>query len=555
MNKKFTSLMIVIFLASCATGQVPNNGKKIEAAETSKPTANSSFRNLYKPKMFIGSDLKGQVTTELVLDYSTVVSNINTQEPQWMQQSCSPSGLTLVSGPQSQPLIDASAYSHAITLGDEIVRKKAIWQFYVNETNKAQNAVPLNNYERTKAAREQKAQKERDAGYVTRTGRIDSRKLSEDILKTIGLGKRNPIEERERAEAEIYEKFKQDLAYNRSILEAQEKSILDLEKSYVDRLSSVYEDALKNLTSIDPQNLPMQTMRQFSDFRSRNIYNCINERLAYSVSLSPALKEDYNLTGSPYEKYASRIIALDSNDAIKKLKSSTSSSGIESDFNYLYPTADLKKIAFNTANIGATFKQRRQELVIAERVAYEKEQKRLAAEAVKRAKLRMKNNSTPTLEDIQSAVLKASIERTNGMLKTSHTEIRGSHSYDQIANVLGFEFKVNEMVIDVRNFSCRKEGRNQKCSYDEIYKETPFIFGARFDIKDEKLSKRENKFYWTLEGLVADKDVEVSYYIPPPPSSYSYSSSGSGVREPDVYDKMRNMWDSRRAVGLPTYGN
>ncbi|HOY70233.1 MAG TPA: hypothetical protein PL131_11195 [Methylotenera sp.] len=527
MNKKIISLIYLAALTGCATSGTIQN-KTAESTHTSSNVAtntgltNATLRTLYKPKNSIGRDLKGVVTKEVILDYSAQAPKV--QESSEIQNLCSSSGLVKVTNSEGMSIVDTQAYSQAVALGKEAIQMRAIWKFNIEETNKADQAVPRQRYEQTKAARAQKEQRDQDAGYVTRTGRLDSRKLSKDILRGLGLEKKDPVVERQKAEENAYEEFKRDLDYNRSVLAAQDQQISSIEQNYVSKLSSVYNNALNNLISIPVSSIGTETLKQFSRFRTDNIYECIYARTSSKVSWPSELVNDRSFANSPYEKYATSVVIAGADDAIKKFKASTTSAGIETEFSYLYPTDDLKRVAFNTPAVASVFKARSTQIKAEEQRKYEEQQRRLAEESARQAKLKIKNNSSPSVDDVQRAILKASVEKTNGELKLSHTVITSGYSYDKISNILGYEFKSTEMRIAVENLTCRKEGIKQRCSYDERYKEIPFVFGAAVDVNSEKQVRRNSLFYWTMEGLIAEKAIEVAYYIPPPPSSGTNSS-------------------------------
>lgn len=527
-----TFLFLGIALSGCATGNVQNKSaesvKNNSNATNSSNLANSSFKVLYKPKNAIGRDLKGVVTKEVILDYSAQAPTV--QEAFEVQNLCSSSGLVNVTNSQGMSLVDTPAYIQAIALGKEAIQKRATWKFNLDQTNKADQSVPRQRYEQTKAARDQKAQRDQDAGYVTRTGRLDSKKLSKDILRGLGLEK-DPVADRQKAQENAFEEFKRDLDYNRSVLAAQDQQISAMEQNYVKRLSDVYHNVLNNLINLPSNSVNIETLKQFSNFRTNNIYECIYERTTSKTPWPSELMNDRTFVNSPYEKYAHKIVLDGANESIKRIKSSTTSSGIESEFHYLYPTNDLKQIALNTPSIATAFQDRSVQIKTEEKKKYDELQRSLAAEAIQQAKLKMKNNSAPSKTDVQRAILNASVDKTNGMLKASRTEITSIYSYDQISNALGYEFKAREMRVSVENLSCQKVGSKQRCSYDEKYKETPFIFGSAIDVNNEKLVRRESMFYWTMEGLIADKTIEVAYYIPPPPSSGT-STSAECVQDP-----------------------
>lgn len=530
-------LVSLTILTGCATGNVQNKstqtGQTQSGAINGVVSANAPFRTLYKPLGNYGryyiAPTNNAPTKQVLLDYSAEAPEA--KESSEVRVNCSSVGLVNVVGNQNILQVDLATYKQLEVLGDDIVKRRATWKFNLDQTNKAAQTVPSQYYEQanvaprprsdqTNSARPQK----QDSGYITRTGRLDSQKITKDILTGLGL-QRDPVAERKKAEASSYEEFKRDLDYNRSLLAAQDQQILGMEQTYVNKLSGIYHNALNNLINTPVNSIGTETLKQFSKFRTNNIYECIYERTSSKVSWPSELMNDRSFANSTYEKYASSVVLAGADDAIKKFKTSTTSAGIETEFSYLYPTDDLKRVVFNTPAIASVFKERSAQIRAEEKRKYEELQKRLAAEAIQQAKLKIKNNSLPSESDLLRAVLKASAQETDIAIKNSRTQITSSNTYEQFDNILGYEFKGGEMTVAVKNLNCRKEGGKQKCTYDEVSKQIPFAFGLGLDIRGVESVRRENLFYWTMEGLVADKGVEVVHFNPP---SGSRSDFGSG---------------------------
>jgi hypothetical protein len=531
---KKTTILLMLLATNANAGGMIGNPNQPQASSTTNSNsvesvnANTPLRDLYKPSVAIGRDLKSTYKKEPLLNYAIQTKAVQLSAD--IQKYCSAGGLVNISDDQGTPLVDTVTFNQIMTNGISIKQKRALWRQQVDQTDKADASVPRQRIEQLKA--QQARIDQADENVVSANGRVDTRKLTKNIFKKFGLNT-DPQSQKIASEMDAYDTFNNDLAYNRKIFQAQDYELKKLEVDYVNQLNNLYQNALQNMQKTPAQNTTLNTLTKFSIFRTNNIYVCTGDYVQMANVWPQALNQDAGLINSPYADYAKAVIANHSAEINAKFKSATSPNDLQTIMQSVFPTDDLQRIAISTPEIADVYKARSLTLVAEEKTRLEEQQKKLAVERLHQQKLeqaalakKIKTNGKPNEDEVLNVVLQRSMKNT-----AEDTNARviqtGKNSYSLYGSMLGKEWKLGDVSLNINNLSCKPVSKKQICNYNETRSLVRYELFGTIAVQDKDLTEpRNTEFYWKQDGLHADKFIAFSLYWEKTGGSSSASSGG-----------------------------
>jgi hypothetical protein len=549
MNK--TTILLMLLATNANAGGMIGNPNQPQASSTTNSNsvesvnANTPLRDLYKPSVAIGRDLKSTYKKEPLLNYATQTKAVQLSAD--IQKYCSAGGLVNISDDQGSQLVDTVTFNQIMTNGISIKQKRALWRQQVDQTDKADASVPRQRIEQLKA--QQARIDQADENVVSANGRVDTRKLTKNIFKKFGLNT-DPQSQKIASEMDAYDAFNNDLAYNRKIFQAQDYELKKQEMDYVNQLNNLYQNALQNMQKTPAQNTSLNMLTKFSIFRTNNIYVCTGDYVQMANVWPQTLNQDAGLINSPYADYVKAVIASHSAEINAKFKSATSPNDLQTIMQSVFPTDDLQRIAISTTEIADVYKARSITLTAEENARLEEQQKKLSAEKLRQQKLKqaalakkIKTNGKPSDDELLNIIMIKSMNKTQKQVERKVMQV-DKNSYQVFGGLLGQEWKLADYQIQISNVKCNPVKNKQICSYDETSTLTRYdLFGTLATSPNVKTHHRSEEFYWTNTGLDSGEiDVGALYWDNV--STGSSSASSGGRNYDDEADTARMIRDN-----------
>lgn len=520
MNSKIIFMFFGAVLSGCATGNIDNKSQQNSNNSVNQSGTNSNsvqisesatLKDLYEPGMRLTSTRVQP--GKLITKYDEVPSFTDTPEN---AEYC-------VAGAASNySFVDRPSFDETMRLGQSISQKRAVWKFNLDKTVNAENKYTNGRY--AQANQNRVKQREQNSNVLNRSGRVNSKKL----LDIFGLGKDKKANNND-SPINDYETLKSNIGYNKNILDKQDKQLIQSENVFSNQLAKVYKNSYQNL--LTSKDLSFENINQFSTFYHNHIFNCINSRVAKIDGVSPEAKESLNQTYSAFTQSATQLVNSSSEQTIAKFKAAKSSQELQNSFMASFGTPELKQLAMDNAAISTAFKQRSAFLFEEEKKRELENQRLIAAENARKEKLaalelqkKIKNNGSPSTDDIMPVLINKSLEGASNAYKSGGETLRtGANSYDVYMNVLGARWKIVEAKININNLNCKKDSAKQICTYDESSEIKNVMQYSLFgDLAvNKKTQSRTNTFYWQKQGLAAN-DIQVAYPEPASPEARRY---------------------------------
>lgn len=511
MNKNITFVLIGALLTACANA--PQKGSSSGQVITKPNSVNSvissqnTLKDLDEPG--VGVPRSGGGVELRKNRIATFYPEPSISEKKEIFSNCTNAANLNLGNDQSQPIVDQANFNLVMSLGSDAYKKRKVWEANLTKNAEAEKAVRNGRGYTSFKSQQQSYQK--DQSTVTdRSGRMDTRKLSNNILKSFGLDN-DPRSRALKDKAAAYEELFQNIAFNNKVLASQDTDITNQEKAYIEKLSQLYFTTLDKFTSTPPEQITSVTLNSFSKFRQNNIYQCIFDRVGATTPWPQALIDEYNGNQSAYVTAAQSIISIQSPQIIHKLNAAKSSDELKSIYYQMFETKDLRDLVEHNPKIAEAFSARSARLVADEKKRYEAYLKQQAEEAKRKEKARLaefqkkiKNNLAPSAEDILPLAISASMNMTSekgGFI----VEKTGNNSYAMYANFFGNKIYRGSYSIEISNVKCTPTGKEQLCSYTETSSWVNVeLFGAIVMPSNVQSLSNNATFKWSQAGLLSD---------------------------------------------------
>lgn len=298
----------------------------------------------------------------------------------------------------------------------------------------------------------------------------------------------------------------EQVAYNRSVLQAQEAELIASEQRLGETLVAVMARTGSAWQSMPVVSVGWERVLGWDHFRTEQIHGCIARRGQSTATVQAALAAQ----DQRFKLLAQTVLAVQSDLLVKGMQASPDTTSFDDLWNERFPTPLLKQVADADPSVLAQARQQRRELLASETRAGELASRKAQAENVRvveanRQRLRdsLARNLAPQTDDVVAVVLANSMALTEAQ-GFSVRRVSES-SYDVYNTFLGKSWKAATYTLYVNDLNCKPAGTKQECSYNERTQLTGYdLMGGPPNINEAQSTGRGHRFFWSDSGLQAE---------------------------------------------------